>query len=133
MQCASGQRERGSVCLKTLINKFLAMRGEWRGDRMASVQREAEVGCQDNAGAFVPLRGNKVECRLRCVSACAQACACVPICAGGCWCVRSYVCQGATGRGLYGYGVGGVVGFAAEAAGRTPASLLAPGAPLLSK
>lgn len=131
----SVHQDRERVCLKTLFNKFLAMREEWRGDRMASVQREAEVGCQDNAGAFVPLRGNKVECWLR---------VCVRLCVRVCRRVRADLCRwvlvcallclsGGDREGavwLWG-GRGG--GVAAEAAGRTPASLLAPGAPLLSK
>lgn len=52
---------------------------------------------------------------------------CMRVCAGVCAC--SNVCRDEGGVGVWLWG-GGV---AAEAAGRTPASLLAPGAPLLSK
>lgn len=54
--------------------------------------------------------------------------------AGMCWCVRSHVC-GEEARAVWGCMAMGWRGggVAAEAAGRTPASLLAPGAPLLSK
>lgn len=89
---------------------------------MALVQHEAEVGCQGNTRVLCSRSGvglfGTVHTYARARRHARSACA------------RTSVGRGAVECMAMGWRVGGV---AAEAAGRTPASLLAPGAPLLSK